>query len=259
MYEIIFSIIIPFIGTILGASFIFLFKKMNDTVLKGFTGFAAGVMVAASIWSLIIPAFEVTNKLGNLSFVPILVGLWVGFLFFMLLDKLIPHLHNGSEEVEGPKVKNLKRSLMTSLAVGLHNLPEGVAVGVVIASSQVGGTTVSIGMAIILAIGIAIQNFPEGAIVAVSLNTNGVSKPKSFGLGVLTGVVEPIGAIITILFANIINPGLPYLLTFAAGAMLFVVIEELIPEMAEGKHSHIGTIFFTIGFSLMMILDVLLG
>lgn len=256
MEEIIFSIVIPFIGTILGAAFIFLFKKMNDSLLKAFTGFAAGVMVAASIWSLIIPSFEASSDLDKLSFLPVLIGLWLGFLFLMLLDKIIPHMHN--DEVEGPHV-DLKKSTMTSLAVALHNLPEGVAVGVVIASAQVGGSGVSIAMAIALAIGIAIQNFPEGAIVSVSLNSNGVSKPKSFGLGVLSGAVEPIGALVTILFANIIHPGLPYLLSFAAGAMLYVVVEELIPEMTEGKHSHIGTIFFAIGFSLMMVLDVILG
>lgn len=258
MEEIIFSIIIPFIGTILGSAFIFLFKKMNDKILKAFTGFAAGVMVAASVWSLIIPSFEASADLGKLSFLPVLIGLWLGFLFLMLLDKVIPHTHSGSDECEGPKV-DLKKSTMTSLAVALHNLPEGVAVGVVIASAQAGQGAVSIAMAIALAIGIAVQNFPEGAIVAVSLNSNGVSKPKSFGLGVLSGAVEPIGALLTILFANIIHPGLPYLLSFAAGAMLYVVVEELIPEMAEGKHSHVGTIFFAIGFSLMMILDVILG
>ena len=257
MPEIIFSIIIPFIGTILGAAFIFLFKKINGSMLKAFTGFAAGVMVAASIWSLIIPSFEASSDLDKLSFIPVLIGLWLGFGFLMLLDKVIPHMHN-DEDVEGPKV-NLKKSTMTSLAVALHNLPEGVAVGVVIASAQMGGSNVSIAMAIALAIGIAIQNFPEGAIVSVSLNTNGVSKIKSFGLGVLSGAVEPIGALVTILFANIIHPGLPYLLSFAAGAMLYVVVEELIPEMTEGKHSHIGTIFFAIGFSLMMVLDVILG
>ena len=257
MYEIVFSVIIPFIGTILGASFIFLFKKMSDPLLKAFTGFAAGVMVAASFWSLIVPAFESTADKGIYSFIPVSIGLWLGFLFLMFLDKIIPHMHNGNEE-EGLKC-NLKKSTMTSLAVALHNLPEGVAVGVVIASAQAGQSTVSIAMAIALAIGIAVQNFPEGAIVAVSLNSNGVSKVKSFGLGVLSGVVEPIGAIITILFANIIHPGLPYLLSFAAGAMLYVVVEELIPEMIGEKHSHIGTILFAIGFTLMMILDVVLG
>ena len=256
MYEIVFSIIIPFVGTILGSAFIFLFKKMSDSLLKAFTGFAAGVMVAASIWSLIIPSFEASNDLGKLSFLPVLIGIWLGFLFLMLLDKVIPHTHNGGNENEGPKA-NLKKSTMTSLAVALHNLPEGVAVGVVIASSQIGGSGVSIAMAIALAIGIAIQNFPEGAIVSVSLNSNGVAKGKSFGLGVLSGAVEPLGALLTILFANIIHPGLPYLLSFAAGAMLYVVVEELIPEMTEGKHSHVGTIFFAIGFSLMMVLDVI--
>ncbi len=258
MNEVVFSVLIPFLGTVLGSAFIFIFKKMNDSVLQGFTGFAAGVMIAASVWSLIIPAIEVSSDKGTFAVIPALIGIWIGFIFFMILDKVIPHLHSGSEECEGPKC-NLNKSIMTSLAVGLHNLPEGIAVGVVIASAQVSNSAVTIGVAIVLAIGIAVQNFPEGAIVSVSLNNSGVSKGKAFGIGVLTGAVEPIGALVTILFAKILNPGLPYLLTFAAGAMLFVVVEELIPDMVKEKHSHIGTIFFAIGFSLMMVLDVLLG
>lgn len=256
--EIIFSVIIPFVGTILGSGLIFLIKKMNDTLLRSFSGFAAGVMVSASIWSLIIPSLEASSDMGSLAFLPALIGLWLGFAFLMLLDKIIPHMHTNSDEIEGPKV-NLKKSTMTSLAVALHNLPEGVAVGVVLASSQVENTGITITMAIALAIGIAVQNFPEGAIVSVSLNSTGVSKPKSFLFGVLSGVVEPLGALITMLLINIIHPTLPYLLSFAAGAMLYVVIEELIPEMVKGKHSHIGTIFFAIGFSLMLILEVILG
>lgn len=258
MPEIIFSIIIPFIGTILGSALIFLIKRINDTVLKIFSGFAGGVMIAASIWSLIIPALESSESMGKFSFIPVVIGLWIGFAFLMLLDKIIPHMHTNSNEVEGPKA-NFKKSTMTSLAVALHNLPEGIAVGVVLASSLSQSSEVTISMAIALAIGIAIQNFPEGTIVSVSLNSAGISKPKSFFLGVLSGIVEPLAALITMLLVNFISPALPYLLSFAAGAMIYVVIEELIPDMVKGKHSHIGTIFFAIGFSLMFILEVLIG
>ena len=258
-FEIIFSILIPFIGTILGSALIFVIKKMNDGILRAFSGFAAGVMVAASIWSLIIPSFEaVEEQMGKLSFIPVIIGLWLGFGFLMLLDKVIPHQHPDSEEVEGPR-SNLKKSTMTSLAVALHNLPEGIAVGVVLASSQVQNTNVTITMAIALAIGIAVQNFPEGAIVSVSMNSSGVSKKNSFGLGVLSGVVEPLGAILTFVLVDLLHPALPYLLSFAAGAMLYVVVEELVPEMTKGKHSHVGTILFGVGFSLMLILEVILG
>lgn len=256
-FEIIFSIIIPFIGTILGSACIYLIKKINSTILKAFSGFAAGVMIAASFWSLIIPAFETSTNLNKLGFIPVLVGIWLGVAFLMILDKIIPHTHCNSEESEGPKC-NLKRSTMTSLAVALHNLPEGIAVGIVLASATT-STSVPISLAIALAIGIAIQNFPEGAIVSVSLASSGTNKHKSFILGVLSGIVEPLGAVITLLLANIISPALPYLLSFAAGAMIYVVVEELIPEMTDEKHSHIGTIMFVIGFTLMMVLDFVLG
>lgn len=257
--EVIFSIIIPFIGTVLGASCVFLFKnQIKDSVLRAFSGFAAGVMVAASIWSLIIPSFELSEDMGKLSFLPAIIGLWIGFLFLMVLDQIIPHIHSNCEEAEGIKC-NLKKSTMTGLAVALHNLPEGMAVGIVLASAQSGNSSVPITMAIALAIGIAIQNFPEGAIVSVPLSANGMKKSKTFLLGVLSGVVEPLGAVITMLLAQFIEPALPYLLSFAAGAMIYVVVEELIPEMSEGKHSHIGTILFAIGFSMMMVLDVVLG
>ena len=196
--------------------------------------------------------------MGKLSFIPVIVGLWLGFLFLMLLDKIIPHQHVDSDEKEGIKV-NLKKSTMTSLAVALHNLPEGIAVGVVLASSQGSNSNVTITMALALAIGIAIQNFPEGAIVSLSMNSSGVNKKKAFALGVLSGVVEPIGALITILLVDLLNPALPYLLSFAAGAMIYVIVEELVPEMSKGEHSHSGTILFGIGFSLMIILEVLLG
>ena len=256
-FEIIFSIIIPFIGTILGSACIYLIKKINSTILKAFSGFAAGVMIAASFWSLIIPAFETSTNLNKLGFIPVLVGIWLGVAFLMILDKIIPHTHCNSEESEGPKC-NLKKSTMTSLAVALHNLPEGIAVGIVLASATT-STSVPISLAIALAIGIAIQNFPEGAIVSVSLASSGTNKHKSFILGVLSGIVEPLGAVITLLLANIISPALPYLLSFAAGAMIYVVVEELIPEMTDEKHSHIGTIMFVIGFTLMMVLDFVLG
>ena len=256
-FEIIFSIIIPFIGTILGSACIYLIKKINSTILKAFSGFAAGVMIAASFWSLIIPAFETSTNLNKLGVIPVLVGIWLGVAFLMILDKIIPHTHCNSEESEGPKC-NLKRSTMTSLAVALHNLPEGIAVGIVLASATT-STSVPISLAIALAIGIAIQNFPEGAIVSVSLASSGTNKHKSFILGVLSGIVEPLGAVITLLLANIISPALPYLLSFAAGAMIYVVVEELIPEMTDEKHSHIGTIMFVIGFTLMMVLDFVLG
>lgn len=258
MFDKIVSIVVPFVGTILGSACIFLIKKMNNKLLRIFSGFAAGVMVAASIWSLIIPSFEATTDMGKWSFVPVIVGLWLGFIFLMILDKVIPHSHAGSDEVEGPKA-TLKKSTMTSLAVALHNLPEGIAVGVVLASSQVQNTGITIAMAVALAIGIAIQNFPEGAIVSVSLHANGMKKSKAFGFGVLSGIVEPVGALLTLLLVNILHPALPYLLSFAAGAMLYVVVEELIPEMVKGEHSHLGTIFFGIGFSLMIVLEVVLG
>ena len=259
MTEIIFSILIPFLGTVLGASCVFFVKgELKPSVQKAFSGFAAGVMIAAAIWSLIIPSFEASADMGKLSFIPVVVGLWAGFMFLMLLDKVVPHLHIDSNEVEGPRC-NLKKSTMTSLAVALHNLPEGMAVGVVLASATSSSSTVSITMAIALAIGIAIQNFPEGAIISLPLANCGIKKRKTFILGALSGAVEPLGAVVTLLLAGILAPTLPYFLTFAAGAMIYVVVEELIPEMSEGKHSHVGTIFFAIGFTLMMILDVILG
>lgn len=258
--ELIFSIIIPFIGTVLGSACVFLVKnKLSDSVQKAFSGFAAGVMIAASIWSLILPSFE-ASKSKEFALVPVLIGLWLGFIFLMLLDKIIPHMHIDRDEVEGPKA-SLKKSTMTALAVALHNLPEGIAVGVVLASAIATKNTevVNYAVAIPLAVGIAVQNFPEGAIISLPLHDSGVKKSKTFLLGVLSGVVEPLGAILTLLLANFITPALPYLLSFAAGAMIYVVIEELIPEMSKGKHSHIGVLCFIIGFSLMMVLDYILG
>lgn len=257
--EAFYGILIPFIGTSLGAACVFFMKKaMSDTLQRILTGFAAGVMVAASVWSLLIPAIEQSEQMGKLSFVPAVVGFWLGILFLLLLDHAIPHLHRGSNEAEGPKTK-LQKTTMLVLAVTLHNIPEGMAVGVVYAGYLAGNSGITAMGALALAIGIAIQNFPEGAIISMPLKAEGMGKGKAFMGGVLSGIVEPIGAIITILAAGVIVPALPYLLSFAAGAMIYVVVEELIPEMSEGNHSNIGTVFFAVGFSVMMILDVALG
>lgn len=237
------GILIPFIGTTLGSACVFFMKKsLSNMVQRSLAGFAAGVMVAASIWSLLIPAIEQSESMGRLSFLPAFIGFWIGILFLLLLDHMIPHLHVGSEQTEGPK-RNLSRTAMMVLAVTLHNIPEGMAVGVIYAGFLAGNTSITAAGALALSIGIAIQNFPEGAIWG----------------GVLSGVVEPIGAVLTILAAQFVIPVLPYLLSFAAGAMLYVVVEELIPEMSQGEHSNIGTIFFAVGFSVMMVLDVALG
>ena len=253
------GILIPFIGTSLGAGCVLLMRnKMNEKVKRALIGFAAGVMIAASIWSLLIPTIEQAEGLGKLSFIPAVAGFWIGILFLLLLDHLIPHLHMNSSKPEGPKT-NLQKSTMLVLAVVLHNIPEGMAVGVVYAGWITGNSGVTLAGALALSIGIAIQNFPEGAIISMPLKSEGMSKSKSFVHGVLSGIVEPIGALITILAASIIVPALPYLLSVAAGAMIYVVVEELIPEMSVGKHSDIGTIMFAIGFTVMMTLDVALG
>ena len=257
--EILSSLSLPFLGTVTGAACVFFLKgQMSQTIQRILTGFAAGVMVAASIWSLIIPAMEQSAPMGKFAFLPAFVGVWIGFLFLLLLDRLIPHLHLNSDSPEG-KDLGLGKSTMMVLAVALHNLPEGMAVGVVIAGWLTGNESISAAAALALSLGIALQNLPEGAIISLPLKSNGMKKGKAFGYGVLSGIVEPIGAIITILLANQIVPLLPYLLSFAAGAMLYVVVEELIPEMSEGEHSNIGTIFFAVGFTLMMMLDVALG
>ena len=254
-----YGILIPFIGTTLGAACVFFMKKdLSLAVQRALTGFAGGVMVAASVWSLIIPALDQSSHMGKLSFIPAVVGFWVGILFLLILDHVIPHLHRYSEEAEGPKTK-LQRTTMLVLAVTLHNIPEGMAVGVVFAGYMADNVGISLMGALTLSIGIAIQNFPEGAIISMPLKSEGVSTKRSFEYGVLSGVVEPIGAILTILAAGVIVPALPYFLSFAAGAMIYVVVEELIPEMSQGKHSDIGTIFFAVGFTVMMTLDVALG
>ncbi len=257
--ETFYGILIPFLGTTLGAACVFFMKDvLRDTVQRALTGFAAGVMVAASVWSLLIPAIEQSERMGRFAFVPAAVGFWLGILFLLVLDHLIPHLHPQSGQAEGPKSR-LQRTTMMVLAVTLHNIPEGMAVGVVYAGYLSGSTGITAAGALALSVGIAIQNFPEGAIISMPLRAEGVGKTRAFGGGVLSGVVEPISAVLTILAARYIIPGLPYLLSFAAGAMLYVVVEELIPEMSQGEHSNIGTVFFAVGFSVMMVLDVALG
>ena len=253
------GILIPFLGTSLGAGCVFFLKNsLRDGIQRALTGFAAGVMVAASVWSLLIPAMEQAADLGRLAFFPAAAGFWLGILFLLLLDHLIPHLHQNSLQAEGPK-SQLQRTTMMVLAVTLHNIPEGMAVGVVYAGYLAGTAQITAAGALALSLGIAIQNFPEGAIISMPLRAEGMKKGRAFWGGVLSGIVEPIGAVLTILAAGIVVPALPYLLSFAAGAMLYVVVEELIPEMSQGQHSNVGTVFFAVGFSVMMVLDVALG
>ena len=257
--EVFYGILIPFLGTSLGAGCVFFMRKsLSDRVQRSLTGFAAGVMVAASIWSLLIPAIEQSADLGKGAFLPAAIGFWIGVLFLLALDHIIPHLHANSDSAEGPKSR-LQRTTMMVLAVTLHNIPEGMAVGVLYAGYLSASAQITAAGAMALSLGIAIQNFPEGAIISLPLRAEGASKPRAFAGGVLSGIVEPIGAVLTILAARLVVPVLPYLLSFAAGAMLYVVVEELIPEMSQGKHSNIGTICFAAGFSVMMVLDVALG
>ena len=233
-------------------------KELSDLVQRALTGFAAGVMVAASIWSLLIPAMDQSEEMGKFAFIPAAAGFWGGILFLLLLDHIIPHLHRYSVSTEGPKSR-LQRTTMMVLAVTLHNIPEGMAVGAVYAGWLYGDSGITLAGALALSLGIAIQNFPEGAIISMPLKAEGFSKSRSFLYGTLSGAVEPIGALLTILLAGILVPVLPYALSFAAGAMIYVVVEELIPEMSAGKHSNVGTILFAVGFTLMMVLDVALG
>lgn len=259
MSEAVYGILIPFLGTSLGSALVFFMRGgLSDKVQRALTGFAAGVMVAASVWSLLIPSIEQSSAMGQWAFAPAAVGFWVGVLFLLLLDHVIPHLHRSSNDCEGPHSR-LQRTTMMVLAVTLHNIPEGMAVGVVYAGYLSGSAQITAAGALALSLGIAIQNFPEGAIISMPLRAEGMNKGKAFCGGVLSGIVEPIGAILTILAAQLIVPALPYLLSFAAGAMLYVVVEELIPEMSQGTHSNIGTLFFAVGFSIMMVLDVALG
>ena len=233
-------------------------KTLSERVQRALTGFAAGVMVAASVWSLLIPAIEESSAMGKWSFVPAAAGFWIGILFLLALDHIIPHLHAKSGQTEGPRSR-LQRTTMMVLAVTLHNIPEGMAVGVVYAGYLSGSAQITAAGALALSLGIAIQNFPEGAIISMPLRAEGMKKGRAFAGGVLSGIVEPIGAVLTILAARLIVPALPYLLSFAAGAMLYVVVEELIPEMSQGEHSNLGTVFFAVGFSVMMVQDVALG
>lgn len=250
-------LLLPFLGTALGAAMVFLLRgKMSDLLRKLLLGFASGVMVAASIWSLLIPSLEMGNEAGGITWLPAAVGFVLGILFLLLLDTLIPHLHIGTDKPEG-MTRNCqwKRTTMLSVAVTLHNIPEGMAVGVILASAMAEGAAIPMSAAWALAIGIAIQNFPEGAILSMPLHSEGMSKGKSFLIGALSGIVEPIASILTILLIGFISPALPYLLAFAAGAMMYVVVEELIPEAQAEPHSNIPTLGFTVGFVLMMILD----
>ena len=257
--QILFGIFLPFLGTMLGSACVFFLKgNLNPLVQRGLTGFAAGVMVAASVWSLLIPAMDHAAHMGKWAFVPAAGGFWLGILFLFLLDHLIPHLHMNSTEAEGPK-SQLRKSTMLVLAVTLHNIPEGMAVGVVYAGLMTGDAAISVMGALALSLGIAIQNFPEGAIISMPLRAEGVSKRRAFSYGTLSGIVEPLGAFLTILAASFVVPALPWLLSFAAGAMIYVVVEELIPEMSQGEHTNIGTLLFALGFTLMMTLDVAVG
>lgn len=257
--ELFYGLVIPFLGTTLGAGMVFLMKnKINKKIEKLLLGFASGVMIAASVWSLLIPSIDMAKTQNIVEWIPGTIGFLLGILFLLLLDSIIPHLHLHTDKPEGLKSKIQKTTMMV-LAVTLHNIPEGMAVGVVFAGAIAQNTGITIAGAIALAIGIAIQNFPEGAIISMPLKSEGMSKTKAFLYGTLSGIVEPIGAILTIALTNIVVPILPYFLSFAAGAMIYVVVEELIPESQNGEHSNIGTIGVAIGFVIMMILDVALG
>ena len=253
------GILIPFAGTALGSACVFLMKgELDERIQRALSGFAGGVMVAASVWSLLIPAMEDSSSMGRFAFVPAVVGFWAGTLFLLLLDHVIPHLHHASESAEGPR-SSLARTTLMVLAVTLHNIPEGMAVGVVLAGWLAGNAGITWAAALALALGIAIQNFPEGAIISLPLHANGSSRAKAFAGGVLSGIVEPLGALATVAAADLVVPALPYLLSFAAGAMMYVVVEELVPEMAGHTHSNLGAICFATGFTIMMALDVALG
>lgn len=261
------GLLLPLAGTMLGSAFVFFMKKdIPDRLQKTLLGFASGVMVAASVWSLLIPAIEMatpTPPFGHPSaqggdgwrVVPAAVGFLAGIAFLLLIDELTPHLHVGSQKAEGPRSR-LSRTMMLALAVTIHNLPEGMAVGVVFAG-ETHGLTLSAALAV--SIGIAIQNIPEGAIISMPMYAEGNSRKKSFLIGTLSGVVEPVGSVAILLLAGVLGVALPYLLAFAAGAMMYVVVEELIPETAQGRHTNLSTIGFAVGFVLMMVMDVVLG
>ena len=252
------GLLIPFLGTALGAALVFFMKKeLDKRIQKMLSGFAAGVMVAASVWSLLIPSMDMASDRGKLAFVPAVVGFCLGMIFLLVLDKLIPHMHLDESE-EGLK-SSLQKTTMMVLAVTLHNIPEGMAVGILYAGWVSGSAQITEAGALSLALGIAIQNFPEGAIISMPLHSKGLSKAKACWYGILSGIVEPVAGLLTIILSSMIISILPYFLSFAAGAMIFVVVEELVPEMAEGGHSNLGTIMFMLGFALMMVLDVALG
>ena len=253
------GLLIPLLGTMLGSAFVFLMKDdMSACMQKSLLGFASGVMVAASVWSLLIPAMEMETDSGKWSVVPAAVGFWLGMGFLLALDELTPHLHVGSDTPEGPRSR-LSRTAMLALAVTIHNLPEGMAVGVVFAGAEQGVTGMSIASAVAVSLGIAIQNVPEGAIISMPMRAEGNSRWRSFLIGSLSGAVEPIGAVAVMLLASLLMPVMPYMLAFAAGAMFYVVVEELIPEASSGQHSNLSTIGFAVGFVLMMVLDVVIG
>jgi ZIP family zinc transporter len=257
--EIVSAVLIPFLGTVLGAAGVFFLKgAMNRTLQRSLTGFAAGVMVAASVWSLIIPAMEQSAHLGKWAFLPAAIGFAVGIAFLLFLDTVTPHMHMNSDEPEGPS-SSLHKTTMMLLAVTLHNIPEGMAVGVVFAGYISGSAEITAGGALALALGIAIQNFPEGAIISMPLHAQGKSRTAAFIDGVLSGAVEPVFGLLTVIASSFIVPVMPYTLSFAAGAMMYVVVEELIPEMSSGHHSNIGVVMFSLGFIMMMALDVALG
>ena len=259
MLTLIIGLTIPLLGTMLGSAFVFLMKdEMSPRLQKTLLGFASGVMVAASVWSLLIPAIDMEAQTGKWAVLPASVGFLLGIGFLLLIDELTPHLHIGTNTPEGPRSK-LSRTAMLALAVTIHNLPEGMAVGVVFAGAEQGSASISLASAVAVSLGIAIQNVPEGAIISMPMRAEGNSRWRSFLIGSLSGVVEPIGGFIVVLLASFLTPILPYILAFAAGAMLYVVVEELIPEASEGKHSNLSTIGFAIGFVLMMVLDVVMG
>ena len=259
MVSIAIGLLIPFVGTTLGAACVFFMsRQIKDELNRFLTGFAAGIMVAASVWSLLIPSMDMAQHLGGLSFMPALIGFLFGIAFLLLLDTVTPHLHALSKNPEGPKTR-LSRTAMLVFAVTLHNIPEGMAVGVVLAGMMSQNAVVTAGAAFALSVGIAIQNFPEGAIISMPLRSEGNSKSKSFLYGLLSGAVEPIAGLLTIILTGCILAFMPYILSFAAGAMMYVVVEELLPEATSNEKSNIGTIGFSIGFALMMVLDVVLG
>lgn len=253
------GILVPFLGTVLGSACVFVMRDtLHAAVQRALTAFAAGVMAAASVWSLLIPAMEQAAGMGRWAFVPAVAGFWLGILFLLALDRTIPHLHQNSDQPEGPRTQ-LKRTTMLVLAVTLHNIPEGMAVGVVLAGWMTGDSGITAAAALALSIGIAVQNFPEGAIISMPLQAEGIGRGRAFLYGVLSGGAEPLAAALTIWAAGFILPALPYLLSFAAGAMIYVVVEELIPEASVGEHSNLGTLFFAAGFTIMLALDVALG